>query len=204
MVNEEYQYILQPILVLPTLTIGDVFVFNNPDGKSECWSLINTYNGLPTPTPFGSLIYNTNYFTTISNTIYPFNNGRECAECQEGIDNIEPTTNNFLVTIIKEETQILEINPPFYFYDSNYSFPITTFTPLEGVHNGLVNQSIQIIVKANVANAPQCISLIVNGSVYMSQTIPVTNAGIYPVEFLSVNVSSSDTLQIQIFPGVCN
>jgi hypothetical protein len=28
MVNEEYQYVLQPILVLPTLTIGDVFVFN--------------------------------------------------------------------------------------------------------------------------------------------------------------------------------
>lgn len=204
MVNEEYQYVLQPILVLPTLSIGDVFVFNNPEAKSECWSLINTYNGLPTPTPFGALIYNTNYFTTISNTIYPFNNGRECAECQEGIDNIKSTTNNFLVTIIKDETQILEINPPFYFYDNTYSFPITTFTPLEGAHNGLVNQSIQIIVRAIVANAPQCISLIVNGSVYMSQTIPVTATGIYPVEFLGVNVSSSDTLQIQIFPGICN
>lgn len=205
LINEQYQYVLQPVLVLPALTIGDVFVFNNPNGKQECWALDSTYNGIPTlPPQLNVSTYYTNYFTTINNTIYPYNNGRECAECEENIAFIESTRNNFLVTIIKEETQILEINPPFYFYDSNYSFPITTFTPFEGVHTGLINQGIQIIVRAIVANAPQCISLIVNGSVYMSQTIPVTTTGIYPVEFLSVNVSSSDTLQIQIFPGVCN
>lgn len=204
MVNEEYQYILQPILVLPTLTIGDVFVFNNPDGKSECWSLINTYNGLPNPIPFNALVYNINYFTSVSNTIYPFNNGRECAECEEGITIIEPIKNTFIVTVVKDETQILEINPPFYTYDNNYSFPITSATPLEGVHNGLLNQGVQIIVRAIVPNKSHCISLMVNGSTLMAQTLTVTTTGIYPVEFLGVTVSPSDNLLIRIYPGVCN
>ena len=204
--NDEYQYILQPILVLPALTIGDVFVFNVPGDKQECWSLINTYNGLPSPIPFGALTYNTNYFTSVSNTIYPFNNGRECEECLKGITNIDPpTTNNFLVTIIKEETSILDINPPFYTYDNTYSFPITPFDPLAGVHNGLVNQAIQIIIKALVPNKSHCISLIVNNSVLlMAQTLTVTTTGIYTVEFLGVNVSSSDILEIEIYPGACN
>jgi hypothetical protein len=201
---DEYQYILQPILVLPALTIGDVFVFNAPEDKQECWSLINTYNGLPSPIPFGALTYNTNYFTSITNNIYLFNNGRECGQCQEAISNIDPPTrDNFLVTIIKDETNILEINPPFYNYSSSYQFPVTKFDPLLGVHYGLVNQGVQIIVKAIVPNISHCISLIVNNSVLMSQTLSVTTTGIYPVEFLGVNVSSSDTLEIEIFPGVC-
>jgi hypothetical protein len=152
------------------------------------------------------LTYNTNYFTSVSNTIYPFNNGRECEECLKGITNIDPpTTNNFLVTIIKEETSILDINPPFYTYDNTYSFPITPFDPLAGVHNGLVNQAIQIIIKALVPNKSHCISLIVNNSVLlMAQTLTVTTTGIYTVEFLGVNVSSSDILEIEIYPGACN
>jgi hypothetical protein len=109
----------------------------------------------------------------------------------------------FLVTIINEETQILEINPPFYFYNNNYSFPITSSTPLVGVHNGLVNQVVQIIVQALVPNKSHCISLIVNNSVFMSQTLSVTTTGLYTVEFLGVNVSSSNTLEIEISPGVC-
>ena len=131
---------------------------------------------------------------------------RECEECLKGITNIDPpTTNNFLVTIIKEETSILEINPPFYTYDNTYSFPITPFDPLAGVHNGLVNQAIQIIIKALVPNKSHCISLIVNNSVLlMAQTLTVTTTGIYTVEFLGVNVSSSDILEIEIYPGACN
>ena len=202
--NDEYQYILQPILVLPALTIGDVFVFNVPGDKQECWSLINTYNGLPSPIPFGALTYNTNYFTSVSNTIYPFNNGRECEECLEGITNIDPPTDNFEVTIIKDETNITSINPPFYFYSSTYFFPVTAFNPLRGTHVGLTNQIIEINVLALTPNTPQCISLYVNGVIYMSQTIPITNTGNYLVQFNSVNVLSTDTLLIQVFPGACN
>ena len=205
MVNEEYQYVLQPILVLPTLTIGDVFVFNNPKSKSECWSLINTYNGQPSPIPFGALVFNTNYFTSVSNTIYPFNDGRECIQCQEGVDEIEPPKDNFLVTIIKDETNIISINPPnFYTANPNINFPVTAFDPLIGTHGELTNQIIEINVLALTPNTPQCISLIVNDVVYLSQTIPITNTGYYPVQFNSVNVLSTDTLQIQVFPGLCN
>ena len=205
MVSGKYQYILQPILVLPTLTIGDVFVFNVAEGKEECWSLINTYNGLPSPIPFGALTYYTNYFTPVLNTIYPFNEGRECIECQEGIDNIDPPKDNFLVTIIKDDTNIISINPPnFYTANPNINFPVTAFDPLQGTHVGLTNQIIEINVLALTPNTPQCISLIVNEVVYLSQTIPITNTGYYPVQFNSVNVLSTDTLQIQVFPGVCN
>jgi len=204
--NDEYQYVLQPVLVNPLLNIGDVFAFTYK-GKQECWALDNIYNGIPVlPPQLNVIIDNGNYFTTISNAIYPFNDGRECEECQAAINNDEPTTNNFLVTIIKEETAILEINPPnFYTYDNTYSFPITPFDPLAGVHNGLVNQTIQIIIKALVPNKSHCISLIVNNSVLlMAQTLTVTTTGIYTVEFLGVNVSSSDILEIEIYPGACN
>ena len=190
--------------MLPTLTIGDVFVFNVPGGKQECWSLINIYNGLPSPIPFGALTYNTNYFTSVSNTIYPFNNGRECEECLNGLTNIDPPTDNFEVTIIKDETNITSINPPFYSYSSTYFFPVTAFDPLRGIHGGLTNQIIEINVLALTPNTPQCISLYVNGVIYMSQTIPITNTGNYLVQFNSVNVLSTDTLQIQVFPGACN
>ena len=173
-------------------------------GKQECWALDNIYNGIPVlPPQLNVIIDNGNYFTIISNAIYPFNNGRECEECQAAINNDEPTTKNFLVSIIKEQTTILEINPPFYFYDNTYSFPITVSTPLAGVHNGLVNQAVQIVVNALVPNKSHCISLMVNNSVLMSQTLTVTTIGIYPVEFLGVNVSSSDILEIEIYPGVC-
>ena len=205
MVNGKYQYILQPILVLPALEIGDVFVFNTEGGKEECWSLINTYNGLPSPIPFGALIYNTNYFTSVSNTIYPFNDGRECAECQEGITNIEEQKDNFLVTIIKDETNILSINPPnFYTANPEINFPVTAFDPFKGNHGGLTNQIIEINVLALTPNTPQCVTLYVNNVTYLSQTIPISSTGYYLVQFNSVNVLSTDTLEIQIFPGICN
>jgi len=181
-----------------------VFVFIQK-GKQECWSLDYIYNGIPVlPPQLNVIIDNGNYFTTISNDIYPFNNGKECDECQEGINNINPPKNNFLVTIIKDETIILDITPPFYSYSSAYSFPVTAFNSLEGAQGGLTNQNINMNVKALTPNKPQCISLIVNGVTYMSQTIPITNLAIYPVQFNNVTVLSTDTLQIQIFPGVCN
>ena len=96
--------ILQPILVLPGLEIGDVFVFNTVNGEKECWSLINIYNGLPTPIPSDTLTYNTNYFTSVSNTIYPFNDGRECAECQEGITITELQQNYLLLGPYESDT----------------------------------------------------------------------------------------------------
>ena len=205
LVNEEYQYVLQPILVLPELNIGDVFVFNNPNGKDECWSLVDTYNGLPNPIPFNALVFNTNYFTSVSNTIYPFNEGRECAQCQEGINIVIPTTNNFLVTIIKDETNIISINPPnFYTINPNINFPVTESNPLQGTHGGLTNQIIDINVLALTPNTPQCITLYVNDITYLSQTIPITNTGYYLVQFNSVTVLSTDTLQIQVFSGPCN
>ena len=204
MVSGKYQYILQPILVLPTLTIGDVFVFNVAEGKEECWALINTYNGLPSPIPFGALTYYTNYFTSVLNTIYPFNDGRECDECQEGINNIELPKDNFLVTIITNETNIISINPPnFYTANPNINFPVTAFDPLIGIHGGLTNQIIEINVLALTPNTPQCISLIIDDVVNTSQTIPISTTGNYLVQFTGVNVLSTETLQIQISPGVC-
>ena len=174
-------------------------------GKQECWVLDNIYNGIPVlPPQLNVIIDNGNYFTIISNAIYPFNNGRECEECQAAINNDEPTSDNFEVTIIKDETNITSINPPFYSYSSTYFFPVTAFDPLRGIHGGLTNQIIEINVLALTPNTPQCISLYVNGVIYMSQTIPITNTGNYLVQFNSVNVLSTDTLQIQVFPGACN
>jgi hypothetical protein len=203
MVNEEYQYVLQPILVLPTLTIGDVFAFNNPEAKSECWSLINTYNGLPSPIPFGALVFNTNYFTSVSNTIYPFNEGRECIECQEGIDNIEPTTNNFLVTMYKSNAEITNISPRFYVSNES-TFPIDVNSPFAGVHSGF-NGDLSITVVSTL-NQSQCVSLIVDGITYLSpQTIifgfvePQTQV----VEFLNVNISEDSTFEINMTGGSC-
>jgi hypothetical protein len=203
LVDGESQVILQPILVLPTLTIGDVFVFNVPDSKPECWSLINTYNGLPSPIPFGALVFNTNYFTSVSNTIYPFNEGRECDECQEGIDNIEPITNNFLVTVYKSNCNITNISPPFYFSNDS-TFPIDISSPFVGVHSGF-NGDLSITVVSTL-NQSQCVSLIVDGVTYLSpQTItfnylePQTQV----VEFLNVNISENSTFEINLTGGSC-
>ena len=68
----------------------------------------------------------------------------------------------------------------------------------------LTNQIIEITVVALTPNTPQCINLYVNGGVYQSQTIPITNTGYYLVQFPGVTVLSTDTLEIQVFPGVCN
>ena len=204
--NGSTSYILQPTLVLPGLGIGDVFAYNSVDGKKYCWSLRNIYNGQPTlPPQLNVEIWNTNYFVSIDNDIYPFNDGKECGDCQEAISNIDPpTTNNFLVSIVREGISIVEINPPFYLYSSTYSFPVTASDPLEGTHGGLTNQIIEIIVSSSTINQPQCISLVVNNVVYMSQTIQITTSlSLYLVQFNNVNVSPTDTLQIQISPGVC-
>jgi len=203
LVDGESQVILQPILVLPTLTIGDVFVFNVPDSKPECWSLINTYNGLPSSIPFGALVFNTNYFTSVSNTIYPFNEGRECDECQEGINNIEPITNNFLVTVYKSNCNVTNISPPFYFSNDS-TFPIDISSPFVGVHSGF-NGDLSITVVSTL-NQSQCVSLIVDGVTYLSpQTItfnylePQTQV----VEFLNVNISEDSTFEINLTGGSC-
>ena len=203
MVNEEYQYVLQPILVLPTLTIGDVFVFNVDKGKQECWSLINTYNGQPSPIPFGALVFNTNYFTSVLNTIYPFNDGRECEECQAAINNDESTTNNFLVTMYKSNAEITNILPRFYVSNES-TFPIDVNSPFVGVHSGF-NGDLSITVVSTL-NQSQCVSLIVDNVTYLSpQTItfgfvePQTQV----VEFLNVNISEDSIFQINMEGGSC-
>jgi hypothetical protein len=176
------------------------------DGKEECWRLKAIYQGLPSPLPPNATTYNTNYFTTISNTIYSSENDTvdSCEKCQSDI-NIDPQRDNFLVTIVKDETNIISINPPnFYTANPNVNFPITAFDPLQGIHVGLTNQFIEINVLALTPNTPQCITLYVNDNVYLSQTIPISNTGYYLVQFNSVTVLSTDTLQIQVFPGVCN
>ena len=109
--------------------------------------------------------------------------------------------NNLIASLLSAS---ISINPPnFYTANPNINFPVTAFDPLQGTHVGLTNQIIEITVLALTPNTPQCISLIVNDVVYLSQTIPITNTGYYPVQFNSVNVLSTDTLQIQVFPGLC-
>jgi hypothetical protein len=199
MVNEQYQYILQPILVLPTLTIGDVFLFNNPEAKSECWSLGNTYNGLPNPIPFNALVFNTNYFTSVSNTIYPFNNGRECSDCEKD-KGIGPT-NNFLVTVYKSNAEITIISPVFYF-TSESEFPVGVDAPFLGTHSGF-NGDLSITVVSTL-NESQCISLIVDNTTYLSpQTITFSESQTRVVEFLNVNISEDSFFQINMEGGFC-
>ena len=204
LVNEEYQYILQPVLVLPTLTIGDLFLFFQ-DG---CWSLDNIYNGIPVlPPQLNVITDNGNYFTEFYNEIF-----ESCDSCietylkyAEAVGLTTSQNGDFLVTIITNETNIISINPPnFYTANPNINFPVTEFNPLQGTHGGLTNQNIEINVLALTPNTPQCITLYINNVLYESQTIPITNTGYYLVQFNSVNVLSTNTLQIQVFPGLCN
>jgi hypothetical protein len=205
--NGASTYILQPVLVLPGLVIGDGFSSTDVRGKVSCWKLIGIYNGQPTlPPELNVQTYNTNYFTTIGNTIYSSNNDTEdsCLKCESDIS-IEPPSRNFLVSIIKDELQITNILPPsFYLYDSSYTFPVTAFNPLNGTQLGLVNQNVTVRILSLVPT-PQCVSLYVDNQLYMSQTAPITTTNQYvDVLFLNVNVASTSSLQIQVFPGVCN
>ena len=80
--DEKSLVILQPILVLPGMVLGDTILFNS-GGVYTCWELIgNTltlqqYQGLYVNT------YNlvTNYFTNVSGEIY-----KKCTECQSAAD----------------------------------------------------------------------------------------------------------------------
>jgi hypothetical protein len=201
----ETSYILQPILVLPGLLIADGFSSTDIRGNVTCWRLKDIYNGQPTlPPELNVQTYNTNYFTTISNTIYSSNNDTEdsCSKCKSEI-NIEPTR-NFSVSIQKEESQVTNIQPQtFYIYDSSYSFPVTVSNPLLGTQLGLVNQNITVTLLSLVGNS-QCVLLYVDNSLYMSQVVPITTTNQYfNVEFLNVNVAASSTLEIQVNSGVC-
>ena len=202
--GEPLYLILQPILVNPLLLAGDGFSFTDDNGKVSCWILREIYNGQPTlPPQLGVQTWNTNYFTTISNTIYSSNNFAidACELCKSDI-NIDPTSRNFLVSIQKEESQVTNIQPLFYIYDNSYNFPVTVSNPLVGAQLGLVNQNITITLLSIVANS-HCVLLYVDNSLYMSQVAPITNTGYYQVEFLNVNVAASSTLEIYINSGVC-
>jgi hypothetical protein len=202
----ETSYILQPILVLPGLLIADGFSSTDIRGNVTCWRLKDIYNGQPTlPPELNVQTYNTNYFTTISNTIYSSNNDTEdsCSKCKSEI-NIEPPSRNFLVSITKDEIQITSIQPPsFYLYDNSYTFPVTASNPLQGTQLGLVNQTITIRFLRLVSTS-QCVLLVVDGVIYASQTIPVGLVNeLGEIEFLNVNVAPSSTLEIQVNSGVC-
>jgi hypothetical protein len=202
----ETSYILQPILVLPGLLIADGFSSTDIRGNVTCWRLKDIYNGQPTlPPELNVQTYNTNYFTTISNTIYSSNNDTEdsCSKCKSEI-NIEPPSRNFLVSITKDEIQITSIQPPsFYLYDNSYTFPVTASNPLQGTQLGLVNQTITIRFLRLVSTS-QCVLLVVDGVIYASQTIPVGPANeLGEIEFLNVNVAASSTLEIFVNSGIC-
>jgi hypothetical protein len=202
--GEPLYLILQPILVNPLLEAGDGFSFTNDDGYVSCWILREIYNGQPTlPPQLGVQTWNTNYFTTISNTIYYSENFAidVCKLCEDDI-NIEPTR-NFSVSIQKEESQVTNIQPLFYIYDNSYTFPVTVSNPLVGAQLGLVNQNITVTLLSMVGNS-QCVLLYVDNSLYMSQVAPITTTNQYiNVEFLNVNVAASSTLEIQVNSGVC-
>ena len=199
----ETSYILQPILVLPGLLIGDGFSTTSTNGKQECWRLKDIYNGQPTLPPQLNLqTYNTNYFTTVGNAIYSSENNTvdACEKCESDI-NIEPTY-NFGANIIGKESEITSISPPFYSVDSTYNFPVTFSNPLFGTHGALNNLTITVTILTNVSNS-QCVALIVNGTFVDFQTISITTPGYHQVQFRNVTVAADDSLQIQVSSGDC-
>jgi hypothetical protein len=203
--NGEPNYILQPVLVLPTLGISDVFSSTDVEDKVSCWILNAIYNGQPTlPPQLNVQTYNTNYFTTISNTIYSSENDTvdACLKCESDI-NIEPTR-NFLVSIQKEESQVTNIQPQtFYLYDSSYSFPVTVSNPLLGTQLGLVNQNLTVRLLSSVANS-QCVLLYVDNSLYASEIAPITQTNQYVnVVFYGVSIAATSTVEIHVNSGVC-
>ena len=203
LVNEEYQYILQPVLVLPFLNIDDVFL-DSTGGKPICWSLSATYNGQPSLQLLNPTIYNTNYFEEVTNANYGSVFAKGCEKCESSTNVISPKS-NFMISITKSNVSITQISPPsFYSIDNQYSLPATLSSPIFGVHFGLNNETITITVLSNI-NQTICISLIVDSDIHMSQTLtfPNVQSTYLNAIFNGVTVSSSSSLQIFITDGAC-
>jgi hypothetical protein len=161
------------------------------------------YQGQPNPLPPNTLTYNTNYFTTISNTIYSSEEQTvdSCPKCQSEI-NIEPSR-NFIASVIPSDVQIINVQPEFYLLSSSYSFPAAALSPVYGSHTGINNQDITITLQSN-DDISVCVILYVNGSVYASQTASfLIGSSFINVDFYNVTVSSTDTLQILVNSGSC-
>jgi hypothetical protein len=201
--------ILQPILVNPLLGVGDGFTFTDENGKVTCWILREIYNGQPTnlPPQFNVQIWNTNYFTTIGNGIYDSQNGAvdACGLCEKDIELILEPTNNFLISVTKDDSQIIDVQPPFYLYDNTYNFPVGVLNPMYGTHNGINNETIFITIQSiNESNTNICISLIVNGSVAASQIGTFSSGVLFiDVSFTGVTILPTDTLEIFVTAGDC-
>jgi hypothetical protein len=196
--------ILQPVLVLPGLSIGDAFSSTSVNGKKECWRLKAIYQGFPSPLPPNTTSYNTNYFTTISNTIYSSENDTvdPCPKCQRDIT-LEPPKDNFIASVTKSDVQIIDVQPEFYLLSSSYSFPAAALSPVYGSHTGINNQDITITLQSN-DNITVCVVLYVNGTVYASQTTSfLTGSSFVIVDFNNVTVSSSSTFEILVTSGDC-
>jgi hypothetical protein len=197
--------ILQPILVNPLLEAGDGFSFTNDDGYVSCWILTEIYNGQPTlPPQSGVQTWNTNYFTTISNTIYYSENFAidVCRLCKDDI-NIEPTK-NFLVSVTKSNVSITEISPPFYIIDNLSNFPATVSSSIFGVHTGLNNETVTVTIFSNI-NQTVCVSLIVDGVIIVSQTgvFPMVQNTYVDLMFNGITVLPTETLEIFMTGGDC-
>jgi hypothetical protein len=166
--------------------------------------LVLLYQGLPNPLPPNTTTYNTNYFTTISNTIYSSEGDKvdSCEKCESDI-NIEPTR-NFLVSVIKDDVQITEIQPvSFYQYDNQYNFPVAALTPMYGTQYGLNNQTVTVTIYSNDIT-PVCVSLVENGNIIASLTGSFLAGGEFiNVVFLGVTVASTSTLEIIVNSGSC-
>ena len=206
--GEPLYLILQPILVNPLLLAGDGFSFTDDNGKVSCWILREIYNGQPTlPPQFNVQIWNTNYFTTIGNGIYDSQNGAvdACGLCEKDIELILEPTNNFLISVTKDDSQIIDVQPPFYLYDNTYNFPVGVLNPMYGTHNGINNETIFITIQSiTESNTNICISLIVNGSVAASQIGTFSSGVLFiDVSFMGVTILPTDTLEIFMTAGDC-
>ena len=197
--------ILQPVLVLDDLLIGDAFSSISVNDKQECWYLRAIYQGQPSPLPPNTTIYNTNYFSTVVDEVYSSegNTVDSCPKCQSDI-NLEPT-NNFLISVTKDDSQIIDVQPPFYLYDNTYNFPVGVLNPMYGTHNGINNETIFITIQSiNESNTNICISLIVNGSVAASQIGTFSSGVLFiDVSFTGVTILPTDTLEIFMTAGDC-
>lgn len=204
LVDGESQYILQPVLVLETLNIGDVFS-GIIGGKPSCWILKAIYNGQPSLPWLSPLVSNNNEFDSVSNTNYGSVDQRGCELCEKGNEEIEEPTNNFLVSVVKSNVEITEISPPFYIIDALSNFPATVSSTIFGVQTGLNNQTLTVTIFSNI-NQTVCISLIVDGVIISSLTgsFLLQAGGTYvDVEFNGVTVSPNSTLEIFMTGGDC-
>ena len=203
LVDGEAQYILQPVLVLDTLNIGDVFS-GIISGKPSCWSLKAVYNGQPSLFWLSPLVSYNNEFDSVSNTNYGNVDERGCELCEINKDEIEEPTNNFLVSVVKSNVEIIQILPPFYTIDDSSNFPSTVSSSISGVQEGLNNQTVTVTLFSNI-NQTVCVSLIVDGVIIVSQTgvFSMVQSTYVDVVFNGITVSPNSTLEIFMTGGDC-